>query len=120
MKYINWSLLADDLLEVQVLNQIKLAELCNVTQQTVSNWKTGTRKPGVFARNTLIDLCKKAKLNIDDYKVTAYQKKRAKGVTESEAPISDELLEFAKRLATLPKKERSKIMDMAEFIIDKS
>ena len=37
MKYINWSLLTDDLLEILILNQETLANKCGVTQQSISN-----------------------------------------------------------------------------------
>ena len=119
MKYLNWGSLTDDLLEVLVMNQTQLAKKCKVTQQSVSNWKTGVRSPGVYARHVLRELAKDAKLTLDDYKIAAYQKKRARGMSNTDIPISEEMLAFAQRLSVLPKRQREKIMDMAEFMISR-
>ena len=119
MKYLNWGSLTDDLLEVLVMNQTQLADKCKVTQQSVSNWKTGVRSPGVYARHVLRELANDAKLNVEDYKIAAYQKERAKGMSNSDIPVSEEILAFAQRLAALPKRQREKIIDMAEFMISR-
>lgn len=120
MKYLNWGALTDDLLEILVMNQTQLAKQCKVTQQSVSNWKTGVRSPGVYARHVLRDLAKDAKLTVEDYKIAPFQKTRVKGLTDGESPISEEILAFAQRLTVLPKRQREKIMDMAEFMITRN
>lgn len=119
MKYLNWGAMTDDLLEILVMNQTQLASQCKVTQQSVSNWKTGVRSPGVYARHVLRELSKEAKLNIEDYKIVPFQKLPSKGLTESESPVSEEIMAFAQRLSVLPKRQREKIMDMAEFMISR-
>ena len=120
MKYLNWGSLTDDLLEILVMNQTQLADQCKVTQQSVSNWKSGVRSPGVYARHVLRELSKEAKLKLENYKIAPYQKKRVKGLTESETPIPEEILAFAERLSALSKRQREKIMDMAEFMINRN
>lgn len=120
MKYLNWSALTDDLLEVLVINQTQLAEKCKVTQQSVSNWKTGVRSPGVYARHVLRELCKDAKLDLEQYKAIPSSKAEVTKFKESDSQISEDVLEFAQRIAGLPKKERNKIMDMAEFMISRN
>jgi len=117
MKYLNWGLLAHDIMEILGMNQTQIAEKCNVTQQSVSNWKTGVRSPGVFARNTLRDLSKESKLKLDNYKVSVDQRK-SKNPAASALP--EEVLAFVERLAVLSKKKRERIMEMAEFMIKKS
>ena len=119
MKYLDWGSLTDDLLEILVINQTQLAEKCKVTQQSVSNWKTGVRSPGVYARHVLRELTEEANLNIDKYKVKPKQKKRVKGLTDTDIPINEDILAFAQRLAVLPKRQRDKIIDMAEFMISR-
>ena len=120
MKYLNWAALVDDLQEILVMTQTTLADKCQVTQQSVSNWKTGVRSPGVYARHVLRELCKEAKLKIESYKIEPKQRKRVKGQTESETPLPEEILAFAERLAVLSKRQRDKIMDMAEFMIKRN
>ncbi len=116
----NWASLTDDILETLVLNQTQLAELCKVSQQSVSNWRSGIRSPGVYARNTLRTLGSKAKLNMETYRLVPYQKKKSQSSTVHNGEISDELLIFARRLSALPKKQRDKIMDLAEFLISRN
>ena len=47
------------------------------------------------------------------------QKLPSKGLTEKESPVSGEIMAFAQRLSVLPKRQREKIMDMAEFMISR-
>ncbi len=117
MKYMNWSLLTDDILESLVLNQTELAELCKVSQQSISNWRSGIRNPGVEARSILRNLGTKAKLNLKDYQLIAPSKKKNTSAIYNNSMISDDLLDFANKLSTLPKKERNKIIDLAEFLM---
>jgi hypothetical protein len=120
VKHLNWGLLTDDILEVLVMNQTQLATVCQVTQQSVSNWKTGVRSPGVFARNELRRLAKDAKLSIDDYKKSRFSRKtkdKSKGNDENEPSMPDDIFAFALRLSNISKNQRNKIIDMAEFII---
>jgi len=118
-KYLNWGALTDDISETLILNQTTLAKKCKVTQQSVSNWKTGTRNPGVFARSILRELAAEAKLDLEDYSIKPFQKTSATGINEQEIPVPEEIMEFALKLGALPIKEREKIMDMAEFIISR-
>jgi hypothetical protein len=119
MKDLNWGLLTDDLLEILVINQTQLSERCKVTQQSVSNWKTGVRSPGVYARHVLRELAVEAKIKLEDYKNKSSAKKAlAKVLHGNESLISEEVLIFAQRLALLPKKQCEKIIDMAEFLLE--
>ena len=117
MKYINWSLLTDDLLEILILNQETLANKCGVTQQSISNWRTGVRSPGVRPRAVLRQLCEQAKLKLEDYHLDAFSKKRLEGLSGTGAPISGEVLEFSKRLSLLSPKKYREVINMAEFMI---
>ena len=120
VKYLNWGLLTDDVLEVLVMNQTQLATVCRVTQQSVSNWKTGVRSPGVFARNELRRLAKDAKLSIDDYKKSRLSRKtknKSRDNNGNELSMPDDIFAFAIRLSNISKNRRNKIIDMAEFII---
>jgi PAS domain S-box-containing protein len=56
MKDMNWRDLVIKLLENLLLSQNELAELCQVSQQTVSSWKKGHRTPGLFARKKLLKI----------------------------------------------------------------
>jgi hypothetical protein len=118
MKDLNWGLLTDDLLEILVINQTQLSEMCKVTQQSVSNWKTGVRSPGVYARHVLRELATEAKVKLESYKKKGPPKKSQANVVQDVDVISEEVLAFAQRLACLPKKHRDKILDMAEFLME--
>lgn len=116
MKNLNWSQLTDDILEKLDINQSELAKLCKVTQQTVSNWKTNTRSPGVYARNKLRELSADAKLKIDKYKIKNADKSGVLGKPDLDLP--EEILAFAQRLDALPKRQKDKILDMASYMIN--
>ena len=116
MKNLNWSQLTDDILENLQLTQHDLAIACKVTQQSVSNWKTNTRSPGVYARNKLRELSAEAKLKIKKYKVKNPDKSGARGKPDLDLP--EDLLAFAQRLSVLPKRQKDKILDMASYMIN--
>lgn len=115
MKNLQWGQLTDDILEILVLNQKTLAEKCRVTQQSVSNWKTGVRKPGVYARHTLRQLAEEAQLSLDSYKVVNTDAVPAN--VDSDLPGN--VLSLAYKISHLTKKQQDKIIDMAEFMIAK-
>ena len=115
MKNLHWGQLTDDILEILVLNQKTLAEKCRVTQQSVSNWKTGVRKPGVYARHTLRQLAEEAKLSLDDYKISNADIVPA----NVDSNLPDNILSLAYKISHLNKKQQEKIIDMAEFMISK-
>ena len=53
---INWSKLVTYILEDLFFSQKELAELCNVTQQSISNWKMQVRSPGPYAKRKLTEI----------------------------------------------------------------
>ncbi len=67
MKDYNWPDIVKDIISELHVSQTQLADRCRVTQQTVSNWKTGTRKPGIYAQAKLMELAQDAKLQFSDY-----------------------------------------------------
>ncbi len=67
MKNIDWHLLTRELLEGMFLSQQELADRCNVSQQSISNWKNRTRNPGIYAKKELVDLAKKEGIDLKKY-----------------------------------------------------
>jgi transcriptional regulator with XRE-family HTH domain len=114
LKNLDWGKLTDDLLDCLGITQTQLSVKCKVTQQSVSNWKNGTRSPGVYARHVLRELAINAKLDLN-----SYENPQAGAVEMAviEASISTEVLMFAKRLAELPQVQVRKILDMSYFIM---
>ena len=115
MKNLDWGKLTDDLLEAMVTNQHHLAKICHVTQQSVSNWKTGTRSPGVYARNQLRELATEHSLDINSYK-----KSNINFENSSSLNLNENILSLAIKLSQLPSHQQSKILEMTEFLIAKS
>lgn len=60
----NWAQLVTYILEELFFSQRELAEHCNVTQQSVSNWKMNVRLPGAFAKRKLSEIANKAGVRI--------------------------------------------------------
>ena len=60
-KDVDWKSFVAELLDKLILTQGELAERLGSAQQTVSNWKNGSRKPGRYAMRKfrLLDSWKK-------------------------------------------------------------
>jgi transcriptional regulator with XRE-family HTH domain len=114
LKNLDWGNLTDDLLDCLGVTQTQLSVKCRVTQQSVSNWKNGTRSPGVYARHVLRELAIHAKFDIDNY---GQPQAGPVEIAVIEASISTEVLMFAKRLAELPHVKVRKIIDMSDFLM---
>ena len=67
MKEYVWPDLIRDILSNLRMTQSQLADKCMVTQQSISNWKKGSRKPGMYAQDKIFILAKEANLEISDY-----------------------------------------------------
>ena len=115
MKNLNWNRLTDDILEAMVINQSQLAEICKITQQSVSNWKTGSRSPGVYARNQLRQLAQENGLDIENYKNTKVMPEMADLLN-----LNEDVLNIALKLSALPSSQQSKVLEMTEFLINKA
>ncbi len=67
MKNIDWHLLVREFLEGLFLSQQELAERCNVSQQSISNWKNRTRNPGIYAKKVMVALAEKEGIDLGKY-----------------------------------------------------
>ena len=103
IRNLDWAALINDLLRILALTQNELSEKCNVSQQSVSNWRAGVRRPGVFARHVLRELANNANLTLDTYLTKPKPK-----VTESSIEIPEDILAFSQRISLLPKRELEK------------
>ncbi len=67
MKNIDWHLLTREFLEGMFLSQQELADRCNVSQQSISNWKNRTRNPGIYAKKAMVELAEKEGVDLSKY-----------------------------------------------------
>ena len=67
MKEYVWPDLIRDIISNLRITQSQLADKCMVTQQSISNWKKGSRKPGIYAQDKIFTLAKNANLETSDY-----------------------------------------------------
>ena len=67
MKTYDWSELITDIIGQLLITQSQLAEKCMVTQQSISNWKKGSRKPGIYAQEKIFALGREANLELSNY-----------------------------------------------------
>ena len=118
MKKVDWSVLIIDLMESLVLTQANLAEKCQVTQQSISNWKNGLRTPGVYARKKIRELASEASLKLEDYRNDPMT--MIDHYTGSECKeLPKDILAFAVKLTTLSEKQKKEVYDFAAFIHEK-
>lgn len=64
MKNIEWPHLVESILDKLLLSQSELAELCEVSQQTISSWKKGYRTPGLYAKRKLLEIIENSSIEI--------------------------------------------------------
>ena len=103
---IDWSQLVTFILDELFFSQKELAEHCNVTQQSISNWKMKVRSPGPYAKRKLTEIASNAGIRLSSFKVgfdPAVKETVDVGLDElieiyNELPIQarDTLLEFAR------------------------
>ena len=119
MEELDWSKLTDDLLENLVVTQTDLAEMCMVTQQSISNWKNGVRSPGIFARKKLFGLIEKSSLKIDKYALKEGDSSR-KRPRKMQANLPEDVANFALKLSAFSKKKRREAIAVAEFFLERN
>ena len=119
MKDVDWARLTDDLLDSLVYTQKDLAEKCNVTQQSISNWKNGLRSPGNFAREVLLGLLDDAEIPRIKYYVEGLDSIRKKK-QKAESQLPDDVASFAIRLSNYSKKKRREAIAIAEFFLSRN
>jgi hypothetical protein len=114
MKNLNWPSLTSDILSNSNFNQTTLAQKCKVSQQSVSNWTTDTRSPGVYARNILRTLAGRYRLNLENYKFTS---NNGKQVDIDMLRLPEKILNLSLRVNQLPIKRQAQIIEMANFMM---
>ena len=113
-KDVDWKSFVAELLDKLILTQGELAERLGSAQQTVSNWKNGSRKPGRYAMRKLLPLASEAGLNLKKYGIEEYESKTSethKISDKSEAGLST-LINLYKKMPTEKKRQ---VVDFAKF-----
>jgi transcriptional regulator with XRE-family HTH domain len=96
------------ILEDLFFSQKELAELCNVTQQSISNWKMQVRSPGPYAKRKLTEIAE-----ANGLKLSAFRK--------YEDPVRDmnkdgALFELIEIYNELPPDSLDLLMEFARFL----
>ena len=63
----NWSLLVKEIQDTVFMSQTEMAAKCKVSQQSISNWMSGTRNPGSVATSELLKLATEAGIDISKH-----------------------------------------------------
>lgn len=121
MKDINWPLLVQEILERLLLSQDDLAKRCNVTQQTVSNWKNKIRNPGIYAKQKLVGIINEAGMEINQFKVKDNADKYS-AIAEEHAKYreKDELKILTELFKKMSPQERREVIEYAYFKLRKT
>ena len=101
---IDWHLLVRELLEGLFLSQQDLAERCRVSQQSISNWKNRTRKPGIFAKHQLLELAQKEEIDLSKYETDSAREAITKYLEKNKGKELVRMFELYQRMS-----RRSKI-----------
>jgi len=64
MPKVDWSKLVAVVLDDLLYSQKELADVCKVTQQTVSNWRNGIRNPSVYSKRQMVKILNETGIEI--------------------------------------------------------
>lgn len=104
---IDWSQLVTFILEELFFSQKELSEHCNVTQQSISNWKMKVRSPGPYAKRKLTEIAEKNGIRLASFKV---------GFDPSNSKSPDVALqELIDIYDSLPVQARDTLLEFARF-----
>lgn len=106
-KKIDWSKIVIFLLDELFFAQKELAEVCNVTQQSVSNWKNKVRDPSPQAKRKLIEMLDGKEIRIN----TFYSDYDPKQQIEKD----DSVKELFELYHAIPKQKKEFILELARF-----
>jgi transcriptional regulator with XRE-family HTH domain len=105
---INWSKLVIYILEDLFFSQKELAELCNVTQQSISNWKMEVRSPGPYAKRKLTEIAENHGIRPSSF--------RRSGNTTKDITKDGNLLALIEIYNELPEDSLELLLDFARFL----
>lgn len=104
---IDWSQLVTFILEELFFSQKELAEHCNVTQQSISNWKMKVRSPGPYAKRKLTEIAENSGIRLSSFKI---------GYDPATATTPDVALqELIEIYNSLPLQARDTLLEFARF-----
>jgi len=114
MKDVDWKSFVAELLDKLILTQGELAERLGSAQQTVSNWKNGSRKPGRYAIRKLLPLASEAGLNLKKYGIEEYEHKPSEiqKISEGKEAGLSTLINLYKKM---PADKKRQIVEFAKF-----
>ena len=99
VRQLDWHLLSKDLMNGLFLSQQELADLCKVSQQSISNWKRGFRNPGVFARQKLFELAQKEKIDLSKYETNSTRDAITKLIAKDNGKEITRLLDIYQKMS---------------------
>ena len=99
VRQLDWHLLSKDLMNGLFLSQQELADLCKVSQQSISNWKRGFRNPGVFARQKLFELAQKEKIDLSKYETNSTRDAITKLIAKDNGKEITRLLDIYQKIS---------------------
>ena len=105
---INWSKLVIYILEDLFFSQKELAELCNVTQQSISNWKMKVRSPGPYAKRKLTEIAENNGIRLSSFR-------RTENATKDISKDGN-LLALIEIYNELPEESLELLIDFARFL----
>jgi len=104
MDKVNWPNVVNFILDECYYEQKDLAEACNVTQQTVSNWKSKLQQPSPEVEQVLTDILTEAGLKVDTF------------IDKPDVKITDkELLELITIFSDLSSNKQTSVIEFARF-----
>ncbi len=109
----NWTLVLRDIKDKAFLTQEDMAEKFGVSQQSISNWQKGLRKPRSSKLDVMLNLAREHKIDISDY---VPDSKRDAILDYIEKNRSDEIARILELYLMMPASTRKKFIQKMESL----
>jgi len=108
----DWTALVRKLLDDLMLSQSELARLCGVSQQSVSNWRSGKRKPELYAKRKLLQIFQENSMKLYSQEPAASEADAKPSRKENAAAISPPA-EFIDIFDKMPASKQQELVEIS-------
>lgn len=103
----DWSIVVAYITDEMFFSQRELSEYCNVTQQTISNWKSKVRSPGALAKEKLLEILQNGGVSTEAFR---------KGYSANYQNTTDiTLRELVDLYNNIPPESKTNLLEFARF-----
>jgi hypothetical protein len=114
---INWAAYIEEVMETYVLGQVNFGRSLGLTQQAISNWKTGARRPNKYRQTLMREQF--PDVDPDDFTLPLDELQSVKTARNFRA-LRHDVRAFCERMSEVNKRKRVRIFRELGPLVDKA